>query len=428
MSGGKNTTDPPHAVLDNQVCDTLNLLHENVGLSRAPGYLGINTDSIGTVTGLIRYLTDSGTEIIIVIDTEKIYSFDTSTGELSEIYTITTSENRWTYVNSCGKVWLCNGIDFLSIDEDLNVYPVGLPVPEPSSNGLGPSMLTSGGYLVFGTYKIYCAYVTTDNVGRKMYSYPLYLGEVTLIEPYENGSLILYYRNSESARVDHIAFFITNPDGEVPYLYYEVENVVSGGDGYFILTSDEYKNELITVSSVSLSNAVLPIVPDNIYAFDSRIFVWENNSKAIYFSLKSDVNPFDLERFLSANFRLMPKSVDSMFSVGSDLFFNHIGNGISVAYFGDMTSVVKHINRQFWFLDCTTQEGKTNVVYISGMVFGLTNDGFRFFDGAGFSDDISSPIKPEIDRIYTVISNKVSACVYRRPGKRTEYRFSYENS
>lgn len=41
FSGGKNSAFPAHALAENQVVDTLNLIHEMIGISRAPGYCGI---------------------------------------------------------------------------------------------------------------------------------------------------------------------------------------------------------------------------------------------------------------------------------------------------------------------------------------------------------------------------------------------------
>jgi hypothetical protein len=92
-------------------------------------------------------------------------------------------------------------------------------------------------------------------------------------------------------------------------------------------------------------------------------------------------------------------------------------------------------DRNHWFLDCKTHVGKSNVVMHKGYAFGLTNDGFRHFGGsddngnAGFSEDLSFHIKPDVDRIYQGIgtNNLPCACVNRRAGKRTEFRFSYRN-
>lgn len=60
MSGGKNSAFPKHAIAKNQVTETLNAIHEVVGISRAPGYSGItpyvNTD---VLCAMIIYLYPS---------------------------------------------------------------------------------------------------------------------------------------------------------------------------------------------------------------------------------------------------------------------------------------------------------------------------------------------------------------------------------
>ena len=60
---------------------------------------------------------------------------------------------------------------------------------------------------------------------------------------------------------------------------------------------------------------------------------------------------------------------------------------------------------------------------------GITNDGFRVFDGTTFSGDLSKNIKPQIDIMMQNAANfPPSAIIYRRSGKRTEYQVSYNDS
>ena len=48
MSGGKNSAFPKHAIAKNQVSDTINALHEAIGISYAPGYLGVDVTYYST--------------------------------------------------------------------------------------------------------------------------------------------------------------------------------------------------------------------------------------------------------------------------------------------------------------------------------------------------------------------------------------------
>jgi hypothetical protein len=55
FSGGKNNAFPRHALEENQCADTLNAIHEKIGLSRAPGYVGITKDVFVPETFTITY-------------------------------------------------------------------------------------------------------------------------------------------------------------------------------------------------------------------------------------------------------------------------------------------------------------------------------------------------------------------------------------
>jgi hypothetical protein len=69
------------------------------------------------------------------------------------------------------------------------------------------------------------------------------------------------------------------------------------------------------------------------------------------------------------------------------------------------------------------------VVEHNGKLFGVTNDGFRSFDGTEFSIDLSQRIKPIMDLMAASAGNfPPKAIIYRRSGKRTEYRLSYNDN
>lgn len=425
VSGGKNNVYPEHALNDNQCVDTLNLIHEATGgVSRAPGYSGIPTTGDGDTkvqNGWFKYVRDDGSEVIIISTADKkLYAYNPVGAEYTEIYTLSGAGTP-SAVNACNKLWFVNGTDFVKVEYDLSVYPVQLESPVS-----GSVSASAGGTLTDGTYTVYAAFVRVDIFGRYLYSYPLSLGDVELGSG--DNTIVARVYGSDDSQIDKVVIFCTDADGAVPYYYYEGDAPADSGSytDYTIADSTD-RDELTTMAAVSSSNVPLAISPNCINAFDDRLFVWDYNGKNVYWSLQSDINPFDLERFISSNFRTLKYSLSSMFSIDADLYFNHIGNGVSVAYYGDMASAIKHVQKQFWFLDCNTGDGKTNISYIKGMVFGLTNDGFRFFDGSMFSNDISFNIKPDIDKVYRNLTILPSATVFRRSGKRTEYRFCFQN-
>ncbi len=417
MSGGKNSAFPRHALANNQVADTINAIHEVIGTTYAPGYAGLSASQTfeAACKGMFKYIHADGTESIVAISGGKVYTIDPATNAATEKYTLTGNGEAYA-VNAGGKLWIVNGTDFVKVEDDLTVYKVQIDAPT-----VGSAVATAGGSLGAGVYACYVAYARKSN-GQYLYSLPLYLGEVTL----SGGDLSITIAADDSTdpQVTHKVVFLTDANGTVVYYYGEFTNATPS----VVITSNSNKNAFVLMSTVSAANQVLPITPSAIYSYDDRLIVWDINTYTFYWSLKTDVNPFDMERFLAANFRTLSNSINSMFSIGANLHINHIGNGISTVFNGDFSSVIKITNRAHWYLDCKTPEGKSNVVIHQGNAFGLTNDGFRFFDGQNFSDDVSFHIKPDVNTIYTGIAGFLPcAIINRRAGKRTEYRFSYRN-
>jgi hypothetical protein len=419
MSGGQNNAFPRHAIAENQVAITLNAIHEAIGTSRAPGYAGLSSSALfeKPIRGHFTYVLDNGTEYLICVSDSKIYSVDPSAGTKTQLGTL-TGDGECYAVNAAGKLWIVNGTDFVKVESDLSVYRVQILVPAgTSATGSG-----TGGTLAAGVYGVYVAYARKDANGRYLYSLPYSLGNITLSGSTSKISFVV--PASSDAQVSHRVVFMTNAGGAVPYFYGEATNA----SGDFDITSNASRNSSILMSTVSSANHILPITPDGIATFDDRIYVWDVNDRTVYWSLKTDVNPFDMERYLAENFHTLSYAINAVFPIGENLAFNHLGNGVSIARSGDMSSVIKVAQKAFWYLDCKTPDGKSNIVYHKGLAFGLTNDGFRFFDGEQFSEDVSFHIKPDVNSIYSGIGSFLPcAIVNRRSGKRTEYRFSYRN-
>lgn len=424
MSGGKNSAFPAHAINENQVADTKNLIHEAIGLSRAPGYLGIKPTAVfdAVSTGMFTYLHDDGSETMISVSDGKVYSVDISNGDKTEIGDMAGTGECWA-VNAVGKLWICNGTSFVKVEDDLSVYRVQIATPTT-----GTASAQSGGTLADGVYGVYVSYARySASTGQYLYSLPKSLGDVTLGSG--NNTVRVSLTESSDGQVNRVVVFMTDAGGAVPYYYAEVSTPTGTTPTATIdVSSTATRNSSILMSVVSAANQLLPVTPAGIYSFNDRLFVWASGGKTVYWSQKTDVNAFDIERFFSENFRIMPFVIDSVFSVGSDLFFNHIGNGIRVAYSGDMASEIKHPFKKEWFIPVKTQYGKSYIEFVKGMAIGWTNDGMRIFDGGSFSDDLSFHIKPDVDKLYAGTSKLPCAIIHRRGGKRTEFRTSFKNN
>lgn len=419
MSGGRCTAFPPHALLPNQCQESINFIHETVGLTKSPGYSGLDPAPLfdKPVTGFFSYRKDTGVDVIIAVSDGKVWSVDLTLKTKTEIGTM-AGTGRCYAVNAIGKLWICNGTSFVKVESSLSVYRVQILAPTT-----GSTSAQAGGTLPDGIYGVYLTYARYDSsTGLYLYSLPQSLGNVTLGSG--NNTVRVTLTSSSDAQVNRVIVFMTDSGGSVPYFYKEATTPATTID----ITSNSARNPDVKLIIESAPNQVLPEIPNGIFLFDDSIFVWVAGGKRVYYSMKADVNPFDLERFPAENVRAMTLPVHSLFSVGSDLFFNSVGRGVTVAYSGDMASVIKRVNSTFWFTECSTEGGRCSVVMYKGFAFGLTNDGFRFFNGVDFSEDVSFHVKPDIDRIYVNSSSIIpSAMVFRRSGKRTEYRFSYNN-
>jgi hypothetical protein len=374
--------------------------------------------------GQFVYITNAGVEYMIAIAGKTIYQIDAAAGEKTVLGTL-VSDNECYAVNAAGKLWIVNGEDFVKIEDDLSVSRVQIEAPVNATM----NNWAAGGTLPEGARDVYVAYARVVD-GQYLHSLPQLIGTITLATG--NQTVSIQCAASADPQVTHVVVFMTDAAGVVPYFFGAFAN-----DGSEIVIVDEsQRNEFILMNTVSAANQALPITPSGIFTFNDRLFVWDINKNTLFWSLKTDVNAFDLERFLPENFRVVSHSINSVFSIGENLYINSIGNGVSVIVNGDMSSVIKHIDRAHWFLDVKTPEGKSNVINHRGSVFGLTNDGFRFYNGGNtvenytenFSDDVSFHIKPDVNMIYTTAGNCLpSAIVNRRSGKRTEYRFSFCN-
>ena len=381
------------------------------------------------IRGWFQYVHSNGTQTAIAVSNEIVYSVDVSAGTATQIGTI-NGDGECYAVNAAGKLWIVNGSDFIKVEDDLSVYRVQILAPATGT----ATGADSGGSLLAGIYGCYVAYARVVN-GQYLYSLPISLGNVTLT----GGNSLINFSvpASTDPQVTHKVVFMTDASGAVPYRY----GVFTNATVDFTVLSNINENQDILMSTVSANNQVLPIIPSGIFTFNNMLLVWVINGYTVYWSLMTDVNPFDMERFLPQNFRTVTYGINAIFSVAANLYLNHISNGITTIANGDMSSVFKNTDRTHWFLDCKTPEGKSNVVMHLRSAFGLTNDGFRFYMGGTFStaisgnyydnftDDLSFFIKPDINKVYQGIGsdNLPCAIVNRRANKRTEYRFSFRN-
>lgn len=416
-SGGLATAEPAHAIKDNQASETLNVIFQKHGILRAPGLSGIKNEAIFTapLRGWFKYKLPSGTDKYLAVVGFKLYDVTTSDGTLTELHTM-QSDAECFGVNYHGKFWIVNGTDVIKIESDLSVYRIGIVAP---TSGFSASAV-AGGTLPVGDYGVYVSYSRQVGGTTILHSAPLYVGVVTV-----DGTQKISVSTiaSSDSQVSHITVWMTAADGSVYYWYAEGTNAT----GTIEIASDSINEDLVMLERCA-GNQV-PGSLKTIYAHGGRLFGTVNSSNEIYYSYQAQ-NVYDLERWPTEyHIPTIPFVALSFFAIGKNLYVNTVG-GPFVFEGGDIAAKPDPIiqgagNNQIlyfpWNMLKTIQE-------YNNLVYGITSDGFRYFDGIQFSIDLSKHIKPEIDKITNGAGTyNPYGIIHRRSGKRTEYQVSYRD-
>lgn len=405
ISYGKNNTMPQNAIGDNQVSEIRNAIIEKRGFSRAPGFTGIKSTAVFSTYARLMdfYIKDDATEYLLSVSNAHIYSVNKGYGAITDLGAYTGGGEAYG-VNALDKYFVANGTNVYKV-ENTNIYRVGIAAPT------GASATASGvGTLASGTYRVYVSYARKVSGVLSLYSKPMDLGNVTV-----NGSQAISVTcpNSADSQVTDKIVWLLEPNSSATYFYYDnTDNTTTT----FSVTSNAAKNILLVMEVESLPND-LPVAFTGIVYFDGYLIGWLGNN--IYWSVQSGT-VYDLERFPARNFRAFPHKIISLFSCNGSFYVNTTG-GIYGLPNGDLTAKAELVQKNLRFLSPRLHEE------FKGVVWGITNDGVRYFDGQNFSIDLSKDIKPDIDTIS--MSDNFQPCIriYRREGKRTELHLSWRD-
>lgn len=417
LNGGKANAYPAHAIQRNQCALALNAILEQSGISRAPGYLGLKSTELfaGYNRGTFRFLADSGEEFVLSVSGNKLYQVNITDGTLTELYTL-TGDHEVFGCTANGKFWLSSGADNVKVEYvsagTLAAYRVGIAAP----TGFTASAV-AGGSLALGVYSVYASYARKVGGTIVLHSAPQSCGTVTLSGG--NQTIRVAATASTDPQVGAICVWLTEANGATVYFFGEFANTTGNKD----VTSNANENTSLLLAIESAPNS-LPGTFVGIFAHDGRLWGWTGDNK-LYFSYKAQ-NVYDLERF-PADYVIPTISypVLSCFSVGANLYINTSG-GIYVLPGAETGAKPEHIEKFLYF---PRYQVKT-VVEHNGLAWGVTNDGFRYFDGERFSIDLSKHIKPDIDALRAGSNENFYAFghIHRRGGKRTEYHLSYRDT
>lgn len=416
MSGGIANAYPAHSLAKNQVADAINALFEKRGISKHNGFVGLDNQLESPIRGHFCYKKQDGTELNIAVSGSKVYSVDLSVSTFTELATI-TSDTECYALNVRGKLWLCNGYDFVKIESTGAVYRVGIAAPVGFTATAG-----TGGSLPAGPVAIYASY---SRVGSAvLHSAPQLIN--TALSVSASGKVTITATASTDPQVNKITIWMTDPSGSTVYYYGNANNTT----GSIVISNDSNKIASQLMYEQAAGNQ-LPQAFTNIWLADGRLMGCVANSNMIYYSNKAQ-NEFDLERWPTEyNIPTIPYNVLSGHVLNGDLFINTVGG---MYKFGGCDLASKAVEVTPGSM-CNTnvlyfpKNNLRSIVEYNGALWGFTNDGFRVFDGASFSIDLSKHIKPTIDKMMSSSGNfPPAAFIYRRNGKRTEYRVSFNDT
>ena len=416
FNGGYNCKDPQCGIKQNQAyTGTINARFKSKGFDRAPGFLGIAETPVFTTycKGIEFYNRIDGTDLLMGFSGGKLYSVNTATGAITELYNLTGSAEGYG-VSAFDRFFAVNGASACVVEGDSS-YTIGIAPPE----GVTAEAAASGS-LPDGVYKLYAGYARTVSGLNVQFSEGQEIADVTLGTG-NNTIAISNFANSTDARVSNKVIWATDANGGTYYLYHETEDNETES---FNITSTAGKNSSV-LYRVWGAPSKQPPTMTGIFFHDNRLFGWKDN--VLYASMKA-TTVYDLERWPDIQYEF-PFYILSLFSIGPDLFIN-TNKGIIKLPYADMSARWEWVTKRLYFKYPRTVaklDNNSGDEY-NEPVIGLTNDGVRIFDGTGFSIDLSKDVKPDIKRAYDGASAVFTPAgfVYRTKD-RSEYHLSYRD-
>jgi hypothetical protein len=420
LRGGLNYAMPQHAIADNQCSDAKNIIFESgagAGWTFAPGYQSADVTAgfAAKIWGAYVHRAVDGTETQIVVAGAKVYTYVGVTA--TQIYDFGTAAGHCFSVAMFGKLFICNGVDTCKVEKvgsAIVAYRVGIVAP------VGPTVVSggSGGTLAPGVYTVYLSYARAG----LLYSFPTICAATATIAA--DQILTVTCPISLDPQVTLKVAWVIEPGGTVAYFYKSAANTV-GGATTFTITSAASK-DINLVMLAECASVYRPPVFQGIFGFDNRLYGWMKNDNILYYSVQGTV--YDCEKFINPSDSLtgyrreIQANIVSCFSVGSTLCVNTV-NGVRVIPNGDTSAKILPVEETLYFKYPHT------VRNFAGRAWGLTQDGFRYFDGTSFSQDLSKDIKPVMDAIAAGAAAEYEPMgfIYRRGLKRTEYHLCFRD-
>lgn len=413
MSGGINTTDPATDIGVNQVQYSLNAYFTNKGFGRCFGLTGLkNTETFATTRGygIHVYEKSDGTEILLTVSGQKLYSINETTGLSTELYDF-GAVGEAVFANYMGMCFVCNGTKLVKYD-GTTAYQVGIGSPAGVT-----AAAAAGGTLPAGVYQIYVGYSRKVSGANVLYGAGQLVASVTLSGG--NGSIALSaFLNSADPQVNNKVVWMTDANGGTFYVFHETGNNTTTS---FTISSVADRDDTRQYDVLAAFNFV-PVTPKSLFVADNKL--WYLSGNQAFFSLRAGT-VYDLEKFdtgADGNVLTFPYQLDGGFSLNGNLCFNTT-SGIIVVPNADISQRYSIKGAPYYFKYFRTVDIWNN------LAIGVTADGVKIFDGDKFvSINITRDIKAAIKTCYSASNSTLVPCgkvVRNTAVDRTEYCLSF---
>lgn len=413
FAGGKNSAQLAHAIRENQVQECCNVnLDPGGGATRGKGLWGLASTAQGTghSRGLFVHRMSDGTSQLVWVNNQGLYSVNTSTGALTLIYAIGGDGQAYGF-NFMGRLFVANGTDVAKV-EGASGYKVGIAAPTGAT-----ASAVAGGSLPVGTYYVAVSYARKVGGDNALYSVPQLIGTVNVTSG--NQTIRVSCANSADPQVNNKVIWLTDAGLTTPYYFYHEtdDNTTTSID----VDSNSDRNTDL-VMSVRASDNYRPGAFVQCALLNRCMWGFTANSNRLWKSRQAGT-VYDIECFPAANYVDLQANIESIFPLGEHMYIN-TSHGLIMLPYGDLTSEPIWVDQRLRFKYART------MVEHKGVVFGLTNDGIRLFDGQRFSIDVSKDIKPDVDKIISGNSSDFEpvSVIHRESGKRTEVQFGYRDT
>jgi len=410
MSGGVNLIDDMSKIRKDQVQDCLNAILRKSGVERRPGSLAMASyDLAALVYGQGVYRQLDGTETLLQVVGQKLYSINKTTGEDTELYDFggTGFAEFQNYLDKCIVI---NGNGVAKV-EGSNVYQVGINAPTTAS-----AAALAGGTLPDGDYLVYAGYARKVGGTNVLYSQAQDLtnkGASKITLGSGNNTIRVTFPNSTDSQVNNKIVWMSDANGSAVYFYWETDDNTTNP----VDVINNSKRSAATTYAARANNNGVPGNFEHILIHNGALY--GSIGEILYKSLQNTKNVYDIEKFYSGNTFTFEHEITGLFAVGQHLYLN-TPYGIAKLPYGDINAEYEYLERRWHFYDMNTVDD------FRGGKIGLTNDGIKFFDGEKFFDyDISYSIRPHIEKIYSNTTTfRPNGKIYRR-NIRTEYHLCY---